>query len=66
MPEKPTGEPAAPERRIRRPSPLGLMGPPESEAPRANPLPSLRAVGIMVAFMVGVILVWFLIARGCA
>ncbi len=35
----------------RRPSPLGLMGPPESDVPKANPWPSLRAIGFMALFM---------------
>jgi len=66
MPDKPTEESQAPERRIRRPSPLGLMGPAESDVPKANPLPSLRAVGIMVGFMVVVLVIWSLISRACS
>ncbi len=66
MPDKPTEKNEAPERRIRRPSPLGLMGPAESEVPKANPLPSWRAVGIMVGFIAAVLLIWSLISRGCS
>ena len=66
MAEKPPEERPEPERRSRRPTPLGLMGPPEGmEPPKASGLPSLRAVGIMVVFMAAALLLAFLIARGC-
>ena len=66
MAEKPPEERPEPQRRARRPTPLGLMGPPEEmEPPRASGLPSPRAVGIMVAFMAAALLLLFLIARGC-
>jgi hypothetical protein len=48
-------------RRLRRPSPLGLMGPSDEELPKESGLPSLRAAGIMALFIaVTLILVyWF-------
>ena len=66
MAEKPPeGRPES-ERRVRRATPLGLMGPPEgAEPPRASGLPSLRAVGIMVAFMALAVLLVLIFARGC-
>jgi hypothetical protein len=69
MPHEPSRQPGrsganpekGPGRLGRRPSPLGLMGdaPTEEEGPKANPLPSLRAVLIMViftAFALGLVL----------
>jgi len=53
--------PGAPRERLgRRPSPLGLMGEPEPEPPKASGLPSPRAVLIMVGFSLLVILLAFL------
>lgn len=49
--------------RPRRPSPLGLMGPAQSDVPRANPWPSLRAVGFMVLFIAAVIGLILLLSR---
>ena len=66
MAEKPPEERPKSERRVRRPTPLGLLGPPEGmEAPRASGLPSLRAVGIMVVFMAAALLLVFRFARSC-
>ncbi len=66
MPEKLPEERPKSERRVRRPTPLGLMGPPEGmEPPQASGLPSLRAVGFMVAFMTAAVLLAFLFSRGC-
>ncbi len=66
MAEKPPEEHPKPERRVRRSTPLGLMGPPEGmEAPQASGLPSLRAVGFMVAFMTAAVLLALLFSRGC-
>lgn len=53
-------------RRARRSSPLGLEQEPLVDVPRANPLPSLRAVGIMVALMAAAIGAMFLFSRGCS
>ncbi len=59
MPEKLPEERPKSERRVRRPTPLGLMGPPAGmEPPKASGLPSLRATGIMVAFMAAALLLW--------
>lgn len=43
------------QRRSRRPSPLGLMGPPQDEAPRASGWPSARAAVIMLAVMAAIL-----------
>jgi len=58
-PDKPPG------RLGRRPSPLGLMGDAstEEEGPKANPLPSLRAVLIMVIFTAIVLGLMFWLSR---
>ncbi len=50
--------------RPRRPSPLGLMGPAESQVPKANPWPSLRAVGFMILFIAIVVALLLLFSRG--
>ena len=66
MPEKLPEERPNAERRVGRPTPLGLMGPPEGmEPPQASGLPSLRAVGFMVAFMTAAVLLPLLFSRGC-
>ena len=66
MPEKLPEERPNAEHRLRRPTPLGLMGPPEGmEPPQASGLPSLRAVGFMVAFITAVVLLALLFSRSC-
>ncbi len=49
--------------RPRRASPLGLMGAPGWEAPKASGWPSLRAVGIMAAVVVVVLILVFIFVR---
>ncbi len=71
MPDEPKRQPGAsgpeadkPSRLGRRPTPLGLMGePPTEEGPKANPLPSLRAVVIMVIFTAIVLGLVFWLSR---
>jgi len=50
-------------RQLRRPSPLGLMGPATEEAPKESGLPSLRAVGFMALFIAVVLVLVYLFTR---
>jgi hypothetical protein len=51
------------QRQVRRPSPLGLMGPATEEPPKASGLPSLRAVGFMALFIGLVLAAIYLFTR---
>jgi len=51
------------QRQVRRPSPLGLMGPASEEAPKASGLPSLRAVGFMALFIALVLAAVYFVTR---
>jgi hypothetical protein len=50
-------------RQVRRPSPLGLMGPATEEAPKESGLPSLRAVGFMALFIALVLAAIYFVTR---
>ena len=49
--QPPAGKAPQRQRQVRRPSPLGLMGPATEEPPKESGLPSLRAVGFMALFI---------------
>ena len=50
-------------RQVRRPSPLGLMGPATEELPKESGLPSLRAVGFMALFIALVLAAVYFVTR---
>lgn len=62
--QPPAGKPQPRERReVRRPSPLGLMGPPTEESPKESGLPSVRAIGIMLIVVALVLILIFVLTR---
>jgi hypothetical protein len=61
--EPPAGTAPPRRRQVRRPSPLGLMGPATEEAPKESGLPSLRAVGFMALFIALVLAAVYFVTR---
>jgi hypothetical protein len=61
--EAPAGRAPPRQRQVRRPSPLGLMGPATEEPPKESGLPSLRAVGFMALFIALVLAAVYFVTR---